>query len=217
MAGRKKRLQSTAPRKNRSSRPRAVGAARGAFSRALGAVMQFLDALERPSAIIGGVAVIAHGFARTTADIDACVAIGFEDLPLALKTAQRSDLRPRVPDAVQFARENLVLLLEHRPTGTPVDVSIAQQPFEIESARRAQSVNFAGVSLRIVSVTALIIYKMLASRPQDLQDVEALLAGRERIDRREVESVLSQFDRILELDRLGDFRRLSAKLNDAID
>ncbi len=33
--------------------------------------MQLLDSIGHPGTIIGGVAVIAHGVARTTGDIDA--------------------------------------------------------------------------------------------------------------------------------------------------
>ena len=75
--------------------------------------------------VIGGVAVIAHGYARSTVDIDAGVVAGPEAIGSLLETARKYGLLPRFAWAEDFARENLVLLLEHASTHTPVDVSLA--------------------------------------------------------------------------------------------
>lgn len=174
--------------------------------------MKFLDSSRKPSAIIGGIAVIAHGFARSTVDIDASLAAEPDQVTDLLGIASRSSLRPRIPDAEAFARENLVLLLEHAPTKTPIDISLALQPFEIEAARSAEVVDFAGVPIRVPSLTALLVYKMLAARPQDLQDAAALIAAKRPFDREQVEALLAEFDSILDADRLGEFRRLLSNL-----
>jgi hypothetical protein len=174
--------------------------------------VRFLDSSRKPSAIIGGVAVIAHGFARLTVDIDASLAAEPNQIVHLLRMASRFSLRPRIPDAEAFARENLVVLLEHAPTKTPIDVSLALQPFEIEAARSAEVVNFAGVSIRVPSLTALLVYKMLAARPQDLQDAAALIAAKRPFDRERVEELLAEFDSILDSDRLGEFKRLLSNL-----
>jgi len=154
------------------------------------------------------VAVIAHGFARFTADIDACVVADPAEVGDLVQIARRFGLRPRIKDAQAFARANLVLLLEHAPTKTPVDLSLALQPFELEATEAAEVVVFAGVRIRVPSLTALLVYKMLAARPQDLNDVVALLGTRSRFERERVEALLAEFDALLDTNRLGEFRRL---------
>ena len=217
MAARRKRSQPKAARRERPPRARDLAkdrpahrtaADKGQFQQALAAVARFLDASGRPTAIIGGVAVIAHGFARFTADIDACVVADPAEVGDLVQIARRFGLRPRIKDAQAFARANLVLLLEHAPTKTPVDLSLALQPFELEATEAAEVVVFAGVRIRVPSLTALLVYKMLAARPQDLNDVVALLGTRSRFERERVEALLAEFDALLDTNRLGEFRRL---------
>jgi hypothetical protein len=188
----------------------------GGFREALEAVGRFLDASNRPSAVIGGVAVMAHGFARFTADIDASVAIEPEQARWLLGLARANGLVERIKDAEAFARENLVLLLEHAATRTPVDVSLALQPFEVEALRAATEVDFGGARIRVVGLSALVVYKMLAGRAQDLRDVQVLLSTAAPIDQRAIEDRLAEFDSILETDRLAEFRALLAKLKPSV-
>jgi len=214
MADRRRRAHPKTPRPRRRAGATNLGPASkrhhpAAFRAALQAVVDTLDEVARPSAIIGGVAVIAHGFARFTADIDASIALEGVDLRWLLRVARAKGLRPRIPEAEAFARRNLVLLLEHASTGVPVDLSLAQQPFELEALHRAKTVNFAGVRIRIPSRTALVIYKMIAGRPQDLSDAAALIAGG-AVDESKVEAQLREFDQILDTDRSTEFRRLLA-------
>ncbi len=180
----------------------------GGFLEALEAVAGFLSGTGRPGAIIGGVAVIAHGFARTTVDIDASLVGEPADVGQLLAAAKRHGIVPRIEGAEVFARENLVLLLEHRPTRTPVDISLALQPFEIEALEAASVAKVAGVRIRVPSLTDLVVYKLLAGRQQDLRDVEVLLSTGKSIDNQRIEEKLAEFDAILETDRLGEFRQL---------
>jgi predicted nucleotidyltransferase len=57
-----------------------------------------------------------------------------------------------------------------------IDLSLAWLPFELESIAAAETVEMQGVSLRIPRPEDLIIYKVVAWRPQDRQDIERLLA-----------------------------------------
>jgi predicted nucleotidyltransferase len=56
-----------------------------------------------------------------------------------------------------------------------VDVSIAWLPFELEALAAAQPVDVAGVRVAVARPEDLIIYKAVAFRPQDQQDIERLL------------------------------------------
>jgi Nucleotidyl transferase of unknown function (DUF2204) len=171
----------------------------GAFADALRALTSSLEELGSPSAIIGGVAVIANGVPRSTVDIDATVsaqAVEPERLAAALA---RHDIVPRIDGAVEFARTRHVFLAEHRPSGVPVDVSLAWLPFEEEAIAAAEPRDFAGVRTRVARPEDLVIYKMVAARPRDLDDVEGLLLVHGRgMDLRRVRAVVADFAAALE-------------------
>ena len=103
------------------------------LERALDALTKALTESGAPWMVIGGIAIIARGVRRFTTDIDAAVrgdAIHPEDL---LEVLSKRRIAPRIPKALQFARENLVLLLRHEPTGVDLDVSFAWSGFEHEA------------------------------------------------------------------------------------
>ena len=81
----------------------------------------------------------------------------------------------------------------------PLDVSLALLPFELEAIQRARRVDYAGISLRIPSPDDLIIYKLVASRPKDLDDAEKLLSlHAEALDIERIRRVVGEFAEILE-------------------
>ena len=125
--------------------------------------------------VIGGVAVIAHGVPRYTADVDATASAPEEPIEHLFDVFARHRVVPRINDALAFARERQLLLLRHEPSGVDLDVSLAWLPFELEAIGRAKTIDYAGVTIRIPRPDDLVIYKLVAARPRDLEDVERLL------------------------------------------
>lgn len=217
MPRRTKPGRSGAQGKRDGRRPKAVGK-RGEggplseIERTLEDLTAVLDRLDVPAAVIGGIAVIAWGFGRSTIDVDAAVALGTKKLPALLKQLTKAGFEPRIDGAVAFARESMVLLMKHSQTGVAVDVSLAQLDFEEEALRNAVDRPFGAVTIRVPRATDLVAYKMFAARPRDLQDVEELVARGLDIDFHRVESLMLGFDALLGFDRAGDWRRLLARL-----
>ena len=150
-------------------------ARRPEFLDALRALRDGLQALGVPWMIIGGVAVIAHGVPRYTADVDATVSDPDGPIERIFDVFARQRVVARIDGALAFARERQVLLLRHEPSGVDLDVSLAWLPFEIEALRRSEVRDYGGVTIRIPRPDDLVIYKLVASRPRDLEDVERLL------------------------------------------
>lgn len=169
------------------------------FLAALAALADALAAAPAPGMVIGGVAVIARGVPRQTIDIDATVRAEGLSLGDLLATFAHHEIVPRVRDIEGFARRSQVLLLEHRPSRTPVDISLAWLPFEHEALARASEVEFGGVRIPIAQPEDLIVYKVVAWRDRDKSDVERLLVlhGRE-LDLDRVRSLVRQFAEALE-------------------
>lgn len=109
-----------------------------ALLRALRALVSALDALGQPAMIVP----------RQTIDIDATVAAADLDLDEVLVTLAAHHITPRIENARAFARERQVLLLRHAPTGTPLEVSLAWLPFEMEALARATVVDFGACGSR---------------------------------------------------------------------
>ncbi|MGH8479442.1 MAG: hypothetical protein ACREXK_07695 [Gammaproteobacteria bacterium] len=118
-----------------------------------------------PGMIIGGVAVIALGFPRTTVDIDATVRAPLDDLDALVWRLGRAGIEPRMGAAIDFAKTNHVLLMKHRDSGVPIDISLAVLPFEEEAIAHRRMIDVGGLRLAIPRVDDLLVYKMVASRP----------------------------------------------------
>lgn len=168
------------------------------FPQALQDLMAVLGT-EPAGMIIGGMAVIALGYPRVTTDIDATVHVALEDLTGLLEQLRSHDIVPRVEDPIDFATSHHVLLMQHAPSGIPIDLTLAMLPFEEEALMHRQMVNFSGTTIAIPRVEDLIIYKMVASRPEDLRDVEELLLRYlDTLDRSRVQEVVAQFAALLD-------------------
>jgi predicted nucleotidyltransferase len=177
---------------------------------ALTAVARALSALGSPGMLIGGFAAAAHGVPRLTRDIDVTVSGRGLDLDHLLRVLEESGIRARIEDAVAFAREHQVLLVRHGASGVDVDVTIAWLPFEEQALRSAERIDVGGVELPVVRPEDLIIYKLVAWRPQDQQDVERLLERfAAKVDLTRIRGVLEEFAIVLDAhDRLAEFDRL---------
>lgn len=145
------------------------------FLDALRALRDGLDAARAPWLVIGGVAVIARGIARYTADVDATVWTADTDPAALIETLRARGIAPRVEDAEGFARRHQVLLLKHEATGIPIDVSLAWLPFEEEAIRAGEACDYAGVKIRVPRPDDLVVYELVAARPRDVDDAEKLI------------------------------------------
>lgn len=162
------------------------------------AVQRALDELGSRSMIIGGVAVLSAGVARLTTDVDATVAAGDTTPEHLLLTMARHGCVARIADAAAFARQSQVLLLRHESTRVNVDLTLAWLPFEEAALGRAREVDFDGIRLRVATPMDLVIYKMVASRPRDLDDAEKLLLLHPDIDVAYVREVVRSFAVVME-------------------
>jgi hypothetical protein len=102
-------------------------------------------------------------------------------------------------DAVAFAASTLVLLLRHKTTQVEFDVSFAWSSFEHEALAAATLEAFGRVDVPVARSEDLIIYKLIAGRPKDHDDIAALTAidptvSIERIHRRarELEELIDE-------------------------
>jgi hypothetical protein len=160
---------------------------------AIAALARALAQLPTPGMLIGGIAVIARGVPRTTRDVDATVSGEHSRLDDVLRILEAHEFLPRIIDARAFAEVNQVLLLRHAPSGVDVDLSLAWLPIELEAINAAEELSIGKARVRVARPEDLVIYKAVAWRPQDRQDVERLLTLHgERMDLARVRRVVAE-------------------------
>lgn len=153
----------------------------------LGAVLDeavaVLDALGVRYMLIGGLAVGVRAIPRATNDIDLSIAAdaeatrGIADAMQARGFAVRSHGPPGEGAILRF--------LKVGPDGIArwIDMLCASTPFEVDALGRASPATLFARSLPIASVEDLLVFKLLAGRPQDRADFVALVrANADAID-----------------------------------
>jgi hypothetical protein len=127
-----------------------------------------------------------------------------------LRIFEEHELAPRIDDARAFAQANQVMLLRHEPSGVDVDVSLAWLPFEIEAISASDKLQIGEVRVSVARPEDLVIYKAVAWRPQDQQDVERLLTVHgTRMDLVRVRRVVAELaDALEEPERVAELERV---------
>ena len=155
-------------------------------------------------------AVILYGVPRLSADVDVTLALE-PDAPDRFAvdmTAAGFSLRVDDPD---FVRRTRVMPFIHTSTGMPVDVVLAGSGLEDEFLARARQTDVYGTMLPVIDLADLIIAKVLAGRPKDIDDARALWklhgrtvdADRIRHTLRLLEEALAQGDLVSTFERFG--------------
>ncbi len=147
--------------------------------------------------IIGGVAASLLGKPRFTADVDVLVLIEDKELPNLLKVAKRLGFKARIKDAVEFAQKNRVLLLKHTKTGINVDLSLGLLPFEKEAIKRSKRFKIANVVFNLPTPEDLIIFKAVAHRPRDIEDIAEIVKIHTKVNKKYIKKITKEFARVL--------------------
>ena len=142
---------------------------------ALRSVSAALRSFPDRSMIIGGIAVIAHGVARTSRDVRATMATTRE-VELVFGQFERHSIHPRIDDAIPFARARQILPMRHAPTGVDVDLTLAWKPFELDALAAAEDMLLGSVEVTVARAEDLVLYEALAWSLQDREDMERLVS-----------------------------------------
>lgn len=152
------------------------------------AVARALNDAGVPFIVVGGLAVVAHGYGRQTADVDFVVRLDPAAIQAMFAALEALGYRPRVPvTATGFAdpeqrrrwmsEKGMQVLNFHSDAhrDTPVDVFVAE-PFDFATEFQQAIVQeiAPGVPMRIVRLETLLRMKADVGRPQDIADIAEL-------------------------------------------
>jgi predicted nucleotidyltransferase len=142
--------------------------------------------------IIGGQAVLVHGEPRLTRDVDVTLAVDTDRLSDVVDAMTGIGLRPLV-DPESFTRKTMVLPCADLGSEIRVDLIFSYSPYERQAVERAQSIRIGGSDVRFASVEDLVIHKVLAGRPRDIEDVVGVMRRNPAADLVCIRSVLAEF------------------------
>lgn len=154
-------------------------------------VRSIVEALRQGEArylIVGGLAVVAHGYVRYTSDVDLVIALDPENVLRAMGALAKLGYRPRVPVRLEdFANADLreqwmsekgmivFQLFSDDHLETPIDVFISMPfDFEAEWQRATWLPVIGGSQAPVVALDELLAMKAAVARDQDLIDIGKL-------------------------------------------
>ena len=151
--------------------------------------------------VFGAQAVIVYGVPRLSADVDVTLALVPDTPERFASDMADAGFALRVDDP-EFVRRTRVMPFVHTATGMPLDVVLAGSGLEDEFLDRAKPTDIGRTTVPVIDVGDLIVAKILAARPKDLEDAMALWrvhgrtldADRLRATLRSLEEALSQSD-----------------------
>jgi len=138
-------------------------------------------------AVTGGVALVLHGIARFTADLDLIVELNENNLKKLIEAIKELGFKPRVPVSLEdlvnpeirtqwISEKNMIVFTFYNPQQELEEIDIFVKeiiPFE-EIERELQWIKYKDISIPVISINHLKKLKSLSGRPQDLADIEAL-------------------------------------------
>ncbi len=152
-------------------------------------VLEVLNTARVRYLVVGGVAVVLHGYLRTNADLDLVVQLEPDNLGRSLDALEQAGFRPRPPVPLRaFAEpdtrrswieaENLQEFSLWHPdlTGFEVDLFVTE-PFDFDTAwNRRIEAPLDHTHAPVVCLDDLLALKRASRRATDLEDVAALEA-----------------------------------------
>lgn len=181
------------------------------FERLLKRLAQALNQAGFPYMVIGGQAVLLYGEPRLTKDIDITIGADLDCLPEVLRVVETLGLRPLV-DPRTFTRQTMVLPCQEPESGIRVDLIFSFTPYEQQALGRTALVKLGDEEIRFASLEDLVIHKIIAGRPRDLEDVTSVLRKNPAADLAYIRRWLGDFATALHQPLLDRFNQLADQI-----
>ena len=139
--------------------------------------------------VVGGLAVVAHGYVRATQDLDIVIELIPENIEKAFNALASEGYQPAIPvspkdfsdpktrkDWIKSKQMTVLQFWSDLHKDVPVDVFV-ESPFDFQKEwdiSYQQNLDTDQPSLRFATIDSLIQMKKKAGRPQDLVDIEQL-------------------------------------------
>ena len=162
-------------------------------------------------AVIGGLAASVRGEPRFTADVDVVIAMDIDEALNLVEALRKTVFRPLFSDVADVVRTAFLLPLRHQETKIKVDVALGLTGFERQAIDRATPRELGTSSPPVVTAEDLILMKLLASRPRDIDDIAKVVSRQgAALDWAYLLETGRQLQNATESDLLSSLRRLQS-------
>lgn len=181
------------------------------IERLLGRLAGALRRRRIPYMVIGGQAVLYYGSPRLTQDVDVTLGVDTDAYPAVNLLCREVGLKALVKRPKDFVQRTHVLPTSDLRSWLRVDFIFSNTSYERLAIRRSRQARVGHTTVRFVSLEDLIIHKLVAGRPIDVEDARVvMLKSRGRVDKSYVRHWLKQFEALEDVGTkpLAEFERL---------
>ena len=164
------------------------------FQRLLNRIASELKRRSIPYMVIGGQAVLLYGEPRLTRDIDITLGLGVDGLDKLLDVVPAVPLKVLVENVREFVTRTMVLPALEERSGIRVDFVFSFSSYERQAIERAVDVRLGRSIVKFGTVEDVVIHKIIAGRPRDLEDVRSILLKHPQYDSGYIERWLKEFE-----------------------
>ncbi|MDI6762095.1 MAG: nucleotidyltransferase [Thermodesulfobacteriota bacterium] len=178
------------------------------FQKLLKKIARELKKASIPYMVIGGQAILLYGEPRLTRDIDITLGINVDQLDKVLAITSTLRLKVLVGNEQEFVQRTMVLPAMEEESGIRVDFIFSFSPYEKRAIERAREVRLGRTPVRFGSLEDVVIHKVIAGRPRDIEDIRSILLKNTNYDSGYIEKWLKEFDASLGENFLALFRNI---------
>jgi len=171
-------------------------------------IARALDRGSIPYMVIGGQAAVLYGEPRFTRDIDLTLGVGVEAVEKIAGIIKKLGFRILAKDYKAFVQKTMVLPAEDPKSGMRIDFIFSYSPYEMQAIKHAKIFKFGGTIVKFASLEDVVIHKIIAGRPRDIEDIKAILLKNPKFDKRYIKEWLKEFDVSLDESFLSAFEKL---------
>lgn len=125
------------------------------------------------AAVVGGVGIVARVRPRLTTDIDVVIAVEPSEVEALLQAARTQGWSPDPRELGEMLRGGLARL-EADAGGIDLDLMFVDSAFLESVVARATPVTIGAATVPVATIEDLLIMKLEAERPQDVDDILAI-------------------------------------------
>jgi len=152
--------------------------------------------------LIGGQAVLLYGEPRLTRDIGITLGVDVDKLNNIISLVDDLCLKILSDNIETFVRETMVLPVVHEETGIRIDFIFSFSPYERQAIEKARKVRMLDQDVYFAAPEDVIIHKIVAGRPRDIEDVRGILLKMPEIDIAYIRQWLKDFSDALSDDEI---------------
>ena len=150
-----------------------------------------------PYMIVGGQAVLLHGEPRLTGDIDIVLGLHVAEQAKIESLARSLGFIPLVENVADFVNTTSVMPVHDKETGLRVDFIFAFSVYVRKALSRVRVLQIGTARVRFASLEDILVLKVIAGRPRDMEDALTMLIKNPRTDVDYIKARLDEFDQSL--------------------